>query len=62
MSEVLQLPIRTIEAMEDHMLDVEAEIWGGLCEYVNSGVNPDWLAAILTRAAHELLFLECEEE
>jgi hypothetical protein len=57
-------PLRTTEAMDDYVLTVEAEIWGGLSAYVDKGVHPDRLAAILTRAAHELLFIDTlyEEE
>jgi hypothetical protein len=55
-------PLRTTEAMDDYALTIEAEIWGGIAMYVNQGVHPDRLAAILTRAAHELLFLVDTEE
>jgi hypothetical protein len=57
-------PLRTTEAMDDYVLTVEAEIWGGLSAYVDKGVHPDRLAAILTRAANELLFIDTlyEEE
>jgi hypothetical protein len=50
--------------MDDYALTIEAEIWGGLSAYVDKGVHPDRLAAILTRAAHELLFIDTlyEEE
>jgi hypothetical protein len=50
--------LRSIGAMDDYALTVEAEIWGGLSAYVDKGVHPDRLAAILTRAAHELLFID----
>jgi hypothetical protein len=56
--------LRSIGAMDDYALTVEAEIWEGLSAYVGKGVHPDRLAAILTRAAHELLFIDTlyEEE
>lgn len=59
---VVMNPLRTVEAMDEYMLQVEAEIWGGLAEYVASGVHPDRLAAVLTRASQELLFLDSIEE
>ena len=54
--------LRTSESMDNYALTIEAEIWGGLSAYVNQGVHPDRLAAILTRAAHELLFIDTYEE
>jgi hypothetical protein len=54
-------PLRTTEAMDAYALTVEAEIWGGIAAYVNEGVHPDRLSAILTRVANELLFLDGSE-